>query len=185
MASGSADEETGQDVYLNDSINPLCRRGLHGGKRFARLNFADEEGFFILEPIKIQPDTVPFARIIIKSLRMYVRKEISKCCAKIYIYSAVKDPPPRGDEPNCQKKMRLLKQNVGALGHMQIPIPIVIKPRNGLFSTAASSPVGNECFAFQFLYFILSMRQEERGGFYTKIIGKFPRRCSLFNSEGS
>lgn len=123
MASGSADEETGQDVYLNDSINPLCRRGLHGGKRFARLNFADEEGFFILEPIKIQPDTVPFARIIIKSLRMYVHKEISKCCAKIYIYSAVKDPPPRGDEPNCQKKKALAQAECWCPGSYANPYP--------------------------------------------------------------
>ena len=62
-------------MYMNDSIHPLCRRGLHGGTRFVRLNFADEEGFFILGPIKIQAGTVPFARIIIIYLEcMYTRK---------------------------------------------------------------------------------------------------------------
>lgn len=50
---------------LNYSIRSIHRRGPHGGKLFARLNFAPEEGF-LLGPIKIQADTVcTIARIII------------------------------------------------------------------------------------------------------------------------
>ena len=68
-----------------------------------------------------------------------------------------------------EKKKRLLQQNIGALGHMQISIPIVIKPRNGLFSAAASSPVSGNVtvtsallfFSVPVLHFIHAARGEE------------------------
>ncbi len=74
---------------------------------------------------------------------------------------------------------------------MQISISIVIKPRNGLFSAAASSPVSGNVtvtsaslfVSVPVLHFIHAARGEE--GFYTKINWKPRPGCSLLTSEGS